>query len=68
MGRLLRHRGFLSGEGSHLRPLCAGALLDQLEERRDGEHVVLDDAQSVHQEVADFGLRAAAAVHHTVDI
>lgn len=32
------------------------------------EHVVLDDAQTVLKEVADLRLRAAAAVHHAMDL
>eukprot|EP00964_Phaeocystis_antarctica_P101399 scaffold66881_cov63-Phaeocystis_antarctica.AAC.1 len=52
----------------HLAPGRAAALLDETEEGRHGQHVVLDNAQPIVEEVAHFGLRPAAAVDHAVHL
>ena len=49
----------------HLCPVRVALLVDGLEERRHGEHVVLDDVQFV-DEVQDLCLCATRAVHHAV--
>ncbi len=51
----------------HLGPVGARLLADELEQRRDGEHVVLDHMLVLH-EVHHLGLGAAGAMHHAVDV
>ena len=52
----------------HLAPLRPAALVDQPEQRRHRQHVILDHVEPVHEEVANLALRAAGAVHHTVNV
>ena len=51
----------------HLCPVGAALLLDCLEQRRDGEQIVLDDTYSI-DEVQHLGLCPARAMHHAVDV
>ena len=53
-------------DGVHLFPVGAALFVDEAEQRRGGEEVVLDHVQLV-DEVQHLGLGTAAAVYHTVD-
>ena len=52
----------------HLRPIGAAAVLNDLEQRRDGEHIILDDAAVFTDEMEDFRLCASRAMHHAVNL
>ena len=51
----------------HLCPRCTALLLDQVKERGDGEHIVLDDVLPF-DEVKHLSLSSSRAVHHPVDL
>lgn len=51
----------------HLLPIGAALVVNQFEERWNVEQVVFDDVDVV-DEVEHFGLCAAAAMHHAVDL
>ena len=52
----------------HLFPICAGAVVNGLEEWGHGEHVVLYHFAVFADEVQYFGLSATGAVHHTMNL
>ena len=51
----------------HLSPVCSRAVVDGLEERGHGKHIVLDHLAVVIYEVQHLGLRATGTVYHTMD-
>src|SRR5574344_534015 len=52
----------------HLLPVGLTFITDNLEERRNGEHVILDHTAVVAYEMQHLGLRAAGTVNHTVNL
>ena len=51
----------------HLLPVGIAFFLNESEQRRHGEHVVLDDAAVFAYKVEDFRLRSTRTMHHAVD-
>lgn len=52
----------------HLFPVGAGTVVDDLEQWRNGEHVIFHDAAVLAYEVQHLCLSTACAVHHSVDL
>ena len=51
----------------HLLPVSFALFLDELKQRRDGEHVVLHHLAVVAYEMEHLGLGTTCAMHHAVD-
>lgn len=52
----------------HLFPVGTRAVVDNLEQWRDGEHVVFHHTAIVVNEMQDFSLRSACAMNHSVNL
>ena len=52
----------------HFLPVCARTIVNGTEQRRNGEHIVLDDAAVVVDEVEHLGLGTTCAMYHTMNL